>query len=370
MRPDGEMARKRNASAFSLSFLDIMFCGFGAVVLLIMLLSREVLEQREVKQSGMRSEVMHAALKHQLAREDLAALGTRLAEVEDELAQTSSRTADLRAELSNKRGLASAQRQQAEASLERLRTVVAEKAAAEQARDKLQAQQNTEQTPARDLVGFTGDGRRQYLTGLKLGGDRTLILVDASASMLDETIVNIVRRKHQSDALRRAAPKWRRVLRSTRWLLANLQRGKQFQVYAFNTQARPLVGGSEGRWLNADNAKTLRTAIDALEALAPQHGTSLEQAFAIVKSLRPPPDSVILLTDGLPTRGSGAPAAHTVSAAGRAALFETAVGRLGTAVPVNTLLFPIEGDPDAAEAFWRLAIRTQGSFITPSRDWP
>jgi len=52
------------------------------------------------------------------------------------------------------------------------------------------------------------------------------------------------------------------------------------------------------------------------------------------------------------------------------ALFEQAAGRLGKGIPVNTLLFPIEGDPEAAEAFWRLAIQTQGSFITPSRDWP
>ena len=31
---------------------------------------------------------------------------------------------------------------------------------------------------------FKGEGDRQYLTGLKLGGERTLILVDRSASML------------------------------------------------------------------------------------------------------------------------------------------------------------------------------------------
>jgi hypothetical protein len=79
------MARKRTASAFSLSFLDIMFCGFGAVVLLVMLLSREVLEQREVKQSGLREELMRAELKHQLAREDVEALGAKLAEMDKEL---------------------------------------------------------------------------------------------------------------------------------------------------------------------------------------------------------------------------------------------------------------------------------------------
>ena len=39
-------------------------------------------------------------------------------------------------------------------------------------------------------------------------------------------------------------------------------------------------------------------------------------------------------------------------------------------IPINTLLLPMEGDPTAAGAFWQLAISSQGSFITPSRDWP
>jgi hypothetical protein len=30
----------------------------------------------------------------------------------------------------------------------------------------------------------------------------------------------------------------------------------------------------------------------------------------------------------------------------------------------------MEGDPMAAPAFWKLALATRGSLITPSRDWP
>ena len=39
-------------------------------------------------------------------------------------------------------------------------------------------------------------------------------------------------------------------------------------------------------------------------------------------------------------------------------------------VPVNILLYPMEGDPMAAPAYWKLAIATRGSFLTPSKDWP
>ena len=40
------------------------------------------------------------------------------------------------------------------------------------------------------------------------------------------------------------------------------------------------------------------------------------------------------------------------------------------AVPLNTILLPMEGDAYAAAAFWELAVRTHGSFLTPSRQWP
>ena len=42
---------------------------------------------------------------------------------------------------------------------------------------------------------FMGEGNRQYLTGLVLGGERVMILVDGCASMLADTVVNAVRRR-------------------------------------------------------------------------------------------------------------------------------------------------------------------------------
>jgi len=30
----------------------------------------------------------------------------------------------------------------------------------------------------------------------------------------------------------------------------------------------------------------------------------------------------------------------------------------------------MDGDPFAAEAYWSLAIRSKGSFMAPSQDWP
>jgi len=219
-------------------------------------------------------------------------------------------------------------------------------------------------------VGFDGEGKRQYLTGLKLGGERTLILVDASASMLDETIVNIIRRKHMDEDIRRRSPKWMRVVRSLHWLVVNLQPEKNFQVYYFNTEAQPVIQGTDNQWLDTSKTKDLDEVIAAVRRLSPEGGTSLITAFDVIREMDPKPDSVILLTDGLPTQGNRQSNANTITAKKRLSLFNKAMKSLPRGVPINTLLFPLEGDPAAAVSFWELAILTKGSFITPSRDWP
>src|SRR3546814_17655232 len=80
--------------------------------------------------------------------------------------------------------------------------------------------------------------------------------------------------------------------------------------------------------------------------------------------------SGILLTDGLPTLGGGQEEGRLVSADERLSYFKDSLRHIPKGIPVNTLLFPMEGDPEAAGAFWELAVLTQGSFITPARDWP
>lgn len=217
---------------------------------------------------------------------------------------------------------------------------------------------------------FLGDGDRQYLTGLRMGGARILILVDSSASMLDASIVNVVRRRHLPAAEQRASAKWRRAVASVEWLVSQLPPAGEFQIYTFNTTAQPLVEGSAGRWLRNRDAPTLDRAIARLNEIVPQGGTSLYQAFRAAEGLRPAADNLILLTDGLPTQGAKRPSGSTVSGRDRLRLFERAVQVLAPGVPVNTLLFPMEGDPLAAAAYWKLAVLTRGSFISPARDWP
>ncbi len=69
---------------------------------------------------------------------------------------------------------------------------------------------------------------------MKIGGEHILLAFDTSASMLDDTIVNVIRRRNMSDDSKRDAPKWRRAVRTVEWLTAQFPLDSQFQIYGFN----------------------------------------------------------------------------------------------------------------------------------------
>jgi len=54
----------------------------------------------------------------------------------------------------------------------------------------------------------------------------------------------------------------------------------------------------------------------------------------------------------------------------REKLFDDAMKIMDRDLPFDIVLLPMKGDPDAGYAFWRLARRSKGSYVIPSRDWP
>jgi hypothetical protein len=215
-----------------------------------------------------------------------------------------------------------------------------------------------------------GHGDRQYLTDLKMGGRRILVLVDASASMLDETIVGVIRRRNLPLKEKINAPKWRQVVATVDWLTTQLPAASKFQIYSFNETASPLMPAGGTTWLSAGKVDNLKSAVEQMHQLEPRKGTSLFNGFDAAAGMKPAPDNIFLLTDSLPSMGAKKPWGKRVSAAKRLRLFNEAIQRLPARVPVNIILYPMEGDPAAANAFWRLARNTRGSFFCPSKDWP
>jgi len=217
---------------------------------------------------------------------------------------------------------------------------------------------------------FLGEGNRQYLTGLHLGGQHIAILLDSSASMLADKLVQIIRLRNMGESVQRGAEKWTQSLKTVDWLTAQLPVGSKYQVITFNTQAKAALADTEGKWLEVANRAQLADVSSALRKITPGGGTSLENAVLALNQLSPKPDNIFLITDGLPTQGSSAPRSSKVSGPERQRLYAQAVRQLPGRTPVNIILAPMEGDPMAAAEFWQLAMQTGGSLLMPSRDWP
>lgn len=360
--------RKRQASTFNLSFLDIMSCGFGAVVLVFLIidhamevesrtLNAEVFAEIDLlEQDISEGEAGLATLRNALASADLAiveaqGLATRVTEELD-------RYESLIASLEEQKVSDSTDIDELKAELKRLEDRV----------EKLR--QSSEAQAGRSAREFTGDGNRQYLTGLNLGGERVVILLDVSASMLADKLVNVIRLRNMDERIQREADKWVRALDTVDWLTAQLPIGARYQVITFNTTAQPILPNTKGRWLDVADTATLAQVTSALREVLPSGGTSLHNAFDALSTLPDPPDNIFLVTDGLPTQAEQAPKGTTVTGRRRLELYRQAVRRLPNGVPVNIILAPMEGDPMAAAEFWQLAQVSGGSFMSPARDWP
>ena len=302
---------KRQVTPTSFAFLDIMFCGFGAVVLLVMILNGDVLRKREQHSEDLRAELKRVTALEVFARDNLDRLERDVRAVELQQGDVAAEAARIEGRIGDNAAKAKAAEANAAALQRSIETLKSQSAALETATSLLRAKSAEKWDAGRKPVGFTGDGQRQYLTGLKLGGERTLILLDTSASMLDETVVNVIRRKLTDPATRRTAPKWQRSLRTLHWLIANLRPGKKYQIYRFGTDAAPLVPGSDGKWLSTDDAAGLTAALTAARGIAPDGGTSLHRAFEAIGRMTPRPDSVILVAGRVPTQPCGSSATAT-----------------------------------------------------------
>lgn len=350
---------KHRVNAFSLSFLDIMACGFGAVTLLFLILKHDA-SAITTAEPSLSAEVNLLEEDIRTGEADLVVLRNSLANLDEQVVEAQGLAKRVVTDIADTRRELSAQKDP-EQDIEILRKQVEE---LEQETAQLQ-----EQGSAVNVRQFIGEGQRQYLTGLKLGGKRILILVDGSASMLSDSIVNVIRSRNMSDAVKRKADKWRRAIRTTEWLVAQLPPDSSYQIYVFNTAAKA-VAGDNGKWRDTSDRKGLDQAITQLGKVVPEGGTSLINAFETINSFASAPDNLFLITDGLPTQGRKPSGDRTVSGRDRLKLFAKAVDILPRRLPVNVLLFPMEGDPTAAASFWGLALSSQGSFMSPSRDWP
>lgn len=376
------MARRRGFNVISMAFLDAMTCGFGAVILFFMIItanvdirSDEILEDRS-------AEVDRLELQVEVGKRSLAQLRLALADMLTSMAETAAARDQLRAEIEDTREELEELLEDSSASEEEIEQLEGDLARLEEETESLAANPDTTQQTGNFIRQIQGEGYRQYLTGLRMGGERILILVDMSTSMLDRTVVNVLLRRNFPVERKRLAPKWRQVVDTVEWLTAQIEPGTQFQVVVFNRDAWTVLEGTDGQWLTAEQDGDLDEVVATLREMVPGMcidgrtddrtcgATNLYAAFQAMRSFSPWPDNVFLLVDGLPTINNQYPSRSVVSGRERYEHFRRAMQEVPRGIPVNVLLYALEGDPYSGPAYWTLALQSGGSLMAPSEDWP
>jgi hypothetical protein len=367
------MARKRRAmEVFSMSFLDCMSCGFGAVILFFMIINAQVRETTEQEPNELMAETKKLEVEILDGRKNLVLARNTIEDLEDQHQTAEGQIAEIIALIQQLRAELAKYDNDTLAKIERVEKLEADIRSLEEEVQRLMKIAQEQESEGEKIREYddSGQGARQYLTGLKLDGQRTLILVDRSASMLDDTIVNIIRRRNMSVQEKLRSVKWRQAVASVDWLTAQIRPGSEFQIYMFNNTVEPVIKGSAGSWLKAEDNTQLDEAVKILQRTVPENGTNMHSAFAAARDLDPRPDNIILLADGLPTMDDVTTNRRTITGRQRTQMFRDAIRELPGGVPVNTLLYPLEGDYEAPIVYWALAFETGGSLISVSRDWP
>ena len=360
--------RKRQTNTFNLSFLDVMSCGFGAVILVFLVIDHSIEIQIQSVNAEVLSEVNLLEEDIRDGEEGLVRLRNAVSSADLDIVEATGRARVVTEELGRLEALVASLEESDVSETTDLDALKAEINVLEEQIQQLR--EAAEADGGRSAREFQGEGNRQYLTGLKLGGNRIAILIDVSASMLAPEVVNVIRMRNQSPAVQRGSKKWVQALDTVDWLTAQLPTGARYQLILFNTQARFALPETQGRWLEIADSEQVERAVSSVRNVLPEGGTSLHTAFNFLSELDSKPDNIFLVTDGLPTQGKSTPRKNTVSGPARLKHYRDALKALPSGVPVNVVLSPMEGDPLAASEFWKLAQNTGGSFMAPAKDWP
>lgn len=350
-------SKRRETEVFSLAFLDCICCGFGAVLLVFILTITQKMNVDKSAVDEARDKLAQSQKEIASSREELERLAKVLAAAQIDLQDINAKNTQDQLRLSERQKELLLMLQQTGVLKEALHTLLGEK----------------KNLPTEDVapVPIPNVDRRQYLTGVKLNGEFVVFLVRASGSMLDDTIDAAELRLEDPDNKKREAPKWRRTIAALQWMIASLDPETHFQIYFFNEDTTPVLPDRTDEWFTLKDKALVSQIVKRLDEVVPRGGANLEKAFTKVRFLSRLPDSIVLFTDGLPTRSDSLPYEGEVGEEQRIRFFEIARKQLPPRIPVSTILFPLlTGDPAAPGLYWDLANSTRGALVSPSKSWP
>lgn len=349
-------AKRRDTEVFSMAFLDCICCGFGAVLLIYILTIAQQKSRDTESIDAIKERVEQLAAQAQATENEVQSLEQMLAAAQTALEQLKIKRSGEQVNLTNRQ--------------KELLLLMQQTGALKDALDKLLGEKKALPTEDAQPVPIPNETRHQYLTGVKLEGDYVLFLVRVSGSMLGESLDDAIARLGDPDFKKREAPKWQRVIKSVHWMVATLAPETKFQILLFNEETVPLLPSRTEEWITRSDRQGVQEALTRLYQVVPQGSANLERAFSTVRYMTHLPDSIVLMTDGLPTTSDSAPNPGDADDDARIRYFRYAQRQLPPRIPVSTILFPWTGDPAAPALFWDLASSTKGALVSPSANWP
>tara|TARA_Y100000590_G_C15724191_1_gene1014572 strand:+ start:2060 stop:3130 length:1071 start_codon:yes stop_codon:yes gene_type:complete len=348
---------RRNFSPLNLSFLDIMSCGLGAVVLIFLLIKHNVdkkdsdIENNILKDTIALNQVSEGFNQEKnILGQNLVNNLSEINKLRTEIEKIIEETAKLR----KQNNIAKSYNADLEVEI------------------KKKKKQNTN-----NIVELKGKSYRNYLTGMPVKGKRIIIALDSSASMTEEKLIDIIRAKIGSNSDKINGKKWQRAIRASSWFLARLPEESSFQFLTYNDEVNYITPQKE--WHSSKDIKVVSNLISSINNLIPIKGTNIENLFKEINKLNPPATDIYLITDGLPTLSNFAQKQgrcekkNTVSTYCREIYFNRAKRNFLKNSPntsFNSIILPMEGDNTAFFNFWNLSMSTGGVILSPSKDWP
>ena len=359
------MRTSRRNQGSAIAFLDVMACGLGAAILIFLIVKHNI-GSNEEESSRQETEENRVELLAQLNEEtEQLTHELELAAQRREIVQ-----AKIREQQKKSDEIEAKQNEIIELN-QQIKSETIRKTVLEQEIVSIQPKRSD------DVLEETRVGEENYLLGLEVKGRYIAILIDRSASMTDDLLIEIISRKVRSDAHKKKGPKWKRTIRTARWLLNRLPERSNVMVVAFNDSARKL---NKGRWASGGDAKALQSIVDEFDQLVPTGATNLHAALTELRNVSPAASDVYIITDGLPTKGSASlklrvkcrKNATVVSGECRDVFFKESIKKaaLPRSSTVNVILLPLEGDPDAAPNYWNWTSATGGLLLIPASNWP
>ena len=162
------MARKKRAfTTFSLSFLDIMSCGFGAVILVFLIIDHSIDVQSKELNQDLLSEVNLLEDDISDGEKDKVRLRNVLSDVDLNIVEANGRATRINDDISEFEALIESLKSDGFTERSDIESLKAEIQSLEEEVKKLKAA--AEDNSGNNARTFVGEGNRQYLTGLNLG---------------------------------------------------------------------------------------------------------------------------------------------------------------------------------------------------------